>query len=151
MLEPDVTMSIVKSYEAGAVLAKESAQRSGSSSSSSPTISFRLRERSLLFACYAMQRTRSRSSGTPIRARIRLSAADRFMLVVVRFVTVCSRESWNAPIFARCVDTFAIALSRIEIARDAEVRSVTITRVTPSASADMFPMSIATSSYRELV
>ena len=46
-------------------------------------------------------------------SRIRLSAAVRFVLVVVRFVTVCSREFWNAPIFARCVDTFAIALSRI--------------------------------------
>ena len=52
-------MSVDRKAISRVVRRTESAQRSGSSSSSSPTISLRLRERSLLFACCAMQRTRS--------------------------------------------------------------------------------------------
>ena len=44
-------------------------------------------------------------------SRILLSAAVRFVIVVVRFSAVYSNEFWYAPIFARCSDTRVMALS----------------------------------------
>ena len=78
-------MSVERKAMSRAVRRTESAHRSGSSSSSSPTISLCRRERSLLFALWAMRRTLSLSSGIPIRAR-----SNRTMLTLTPSVTASS-------------------------------------------------------------
>ena len=55
-------------------------------------------------------------------SRILLSAAVRFVLVVVRLLIVCSSAFWYAPSFARCEDIVLIAQSIIPIEREADSR-----------------------------